>query len=436
MRKIYIWDRIVNFFAKERTNENAKKAVSMAYLAKKRYMETDKVNFTAIFASKLANLAVSEANTTVIADSEKDILSAAFSEVWRRAKTITAGSLGVGGVFLIPYFKGGEIHTDVITQDRVFIEKTSGGKILEATVLAESIRKNGQCFTRWVHYSLDTSKKTLSVSSMATAGGEVIPLSYVNEWQGVLPEIKICECDQMLFAYLKSPADSKDTQEFYGVPITYGCDSIIKEIYEHLAAISKEYKIKQAFIGADSMLFSEEGKLPEEGIFKMLSPLGSERDFWQEFNPEIRHEPYFKRLDQLYAMLEAAVGTSRGIITEISSGSATATEIKRARFDTFSLVEEIRRNWEYAASDLLKAFSVLLKFYKGIETGEMAVSFDWSYSLFESSDESFSQLKDGLKEGVISKAELRQFLKPSESLELAEENIKKITEKNKEENYA
>ncbi len=94
------------------------------------------------------------------------------------------------------------------------------------------------------------------------------------------------------------------------------------------------------------------------------------------------------------------------------------------------------RNWEYASSDLLKAFSVLLKFYKGVETGDMAASFDWSYSLFESSDESFNQLKDGLKEGVISKAELRQFLKPSESLELAEENIKKITEKNKEENYA
>ena len=61
--------------------------------------------------------------------------------------------------------------------------------------------------------------------------------------------------------------------------------------------------------------------------------------------------------------------------------------------------------------------------------------FDWSYSLFESSDESFSQLKAGYEEKVISAEELRQFLKPSESLKLAAENIKKIRQ-NKEENYA
>lgn len=263
-----------------------------------------------------------------------------------------------------------------------------------------------------------------------------MPLSCVREWRDVPPEVRIPDCNRVIFAYLRSPADSRDTQEIYGVPITYGCESIITEIYDHLAAISKEYRIKQAFIGADSMLFSSEGKLPEDGIFKMLSPLGSERDFWQEFNPEIRYLPYYERLEQLYAMLESAIGTSRGILTEITSSGATATEIKRARYDTFSLVEEIRRSWEYAAEDLLYAFDVLLSFYEGVKISDCVASFDWSYSLFESSEESFTQLLEGFRAGVISDAEVRQFLKPSESLLIAEEKIKKIKNKNEEESYA
>lgn len=433
MRKIYIWDKIVSFFAENKESEKSERAVNDSYVAKMKYLAQDKMNFTAIFSSKLANLAVSEANAEIKTEDKAEVLKEAFNDVWRRAKNITATSLGVGGVFLIPHFEDGRIYTEAITQDRVLVEKSVGGRIIEATVLAESIRKDGKNFIRWTHYALLNNE--LVISSIATSGGEVIPLSCVEEWKEILPEVRIKDCDRMLFAYLKSPADSRDTQGFYGVPVTYGCDSLIREIHEHLAAISKEYKIKQAFIGADSMLFSAEGKLPKDGIFKMLSPLGSERDFWQEFNPEIRHEPYFKRLEELYRMLESAVGTSRGILTEVSSKGATATEIKRARFDTFAFVEEIRRSWEYAANDLLYCYKKLLCYYLDSREIDASVLFDWSYSLFESSEESFAQLKTGFDAGVISAQELRQYLKPSENLKLAEENIKKIRE-NKEENYA
>lgn len=432
--KINIWDKILNFFASDSLNADEKKVIARTGVAKEKYAKADKINYTAIFASKLSNLAVSEANAEILGEDGSEYLNPVFREVWRRAKNITAASLGVGGVFLIPYYKDGAIHTEAITHDRVFIGGTLGGKITEATVLAESIRENGKTMIRWMHYMLDGGE--LVITSMATSGGEILPLSSVPRWEHIEPKVVIPGCNKMLFAYLKSPADAKDTQEFYGVPITYGAESIIEEIYEHLDAIAKEYKIKQAFIGADSMLFSPEGKLPEDGIFKLLSPLGSEKDFWQEFNPEIRHEPYFKRLNQLYESLEAAVGTSRGIITDISSKSATATEIKRARYDTFSLVEEIRRSWEYAAEDLLYAYSVMLKFYHNITVNDAKASFDWSYSLFETSDETFSQLLEGFKAGVISKAELRQFLKPSESLGLAEEAVEKINEQNKEEENA
>ena len=418
-----IWDKVAGFFGKNRADSVAVSSADRSAEALMTYQSIENVNFTAIFASKLSTLAVSEANAGVSGDGEGgEVLNRLFNEVWREAKYVTALSLGVGGVFIMPYYSGGELHTDIITQDRVLIHSVKGGKITEATVLAESMRHDGRSLARWVHYKL--ADRRFTITNMATADGELISLGEVAQWADIAPEITIPDTDRMLFAYLKSPADSRRAQNPYGVPITYGCDSIIKELHEHLAAIAKEYKIKQAFIGADSMLFSQDGRLPEDGVFKLFSPLGQERDFWQEFNPQIRHEPYFERLRQLFSLLEMSVGTSRGILTEISTSGATATEIKQARYDTLSVVEEIRRGWENAAADLIYAYNKILKFFGKEYFEDSFAVFDWSYSLAESTEETFAQLLEGFRAGVISAAELRQFIKPAQTLEQAEESIK------------
>ena len=59
------------------------------------------------------------------------------------------------------------------------------------------------------------------------------------------------------------------------------------------------------------------------------------------------------------ALLEKAVGTSRGILTAPETGAATATEIRAANHDTFALVSAIRRMWEAALGDMAYAADVL-----------------------------------------------------------------------------
>ena len=61
-----------------------------------------------------------------------------------------------------------------------------------------------------------------------------------------------------------------------------------------------------------------------------------------------------------------------------------------------------------------------------LERGEYELSTDWSYSLLEDSQQEFSQLMQGESRGVIKKAELRQFLKPGETLEEAQKVIDEI----------
>ena len=64
------------------------------------------------------------------------------------------------------------------------------------------------------------------------------------------------------------------------------------------------------------------------------------------FAPAFRDSALYSRLEHLYAQLEKEVGTSRGILTDLQTNGATATEIKRAAFQTFALCDDIRSEAE------------------------------------------------------------------------------------------
>ena len=61
--------------------------------------------------------------------------------------------------------------------------------------------------------------------------------------------------------------------------------------------------------------------------------------------------------------------------------------------------------------------------------GEYDLKFDWSYSMIESSAEGWAQLKEAQAIGVKSKAEVRVWLNPNETLEEAEEKVLEIQKK-------
>jgi hypothetical protein len=54
---------------------------------------------------------------------------------------------------------------------------------------------------------------------------------------------------------------------------------------------------------------------------------------------------------------------------------------------------------------------------------------DWSYSFIEDETAIWNQLVQGKNQGVVSKVELRRYLKPDETLEEAEKVIEEIESK-------
>ena len=311
---------------------------------------------------------------------------------------------------------------DIVPQNRVIVTKTRGDQITGAAILADSILRKERRYYRWVDYSLDDSGSHW-IRNRASSSEGVVPLSAVEEWAGIPEDLRISGVDRLLFAFIKSPIDSRQVQDLYGVPVTYGCEEIIREIQETLSQIRQEFELKKSFVGVDNRLFGKDNQLPGNGLFRFLT--GSTNDkLWEIFDPAIRDSSYYNRLDNLFGLLEKQIGVSRGILTKPESRGATATEIKASIYDTYSLVEATRDSIERGIEDFVYACNVLANAYQlSPDSGDYEVRIDWSYALIESSAETFAQYLQGEAVGAVEAAEIRQYLMTDETLEEARARV-------------
>lgn len=401
-----LWDRVLSLFGRKGLDKTAQRKTREFT---EEYERTDRINFTSIFATALANKAVSDSTMTVMDGSgnrsrRSEWLNNCLQDVWKKNKTVVSQTLGKGGKVLVPYVRDGMAFVDIIDQSRMAITAMRGDEIIGATLLADIGSVNGKVFYRFADYSLQGTVHTIRHRATNDVGGEV-ELSIIPEWAELQPEIVVNGAEHILFAYLRCPQDSREDRQLMGVPVTYGADEIIRDLYTCLADIRREYSLKKPFVGADDRLFGKNEQLPASGLFKRLQGTGLKGDsFWQVFDPAIRDSSYLARFQQLCGLLESAVGVSPGILTEPRTAAATATEIKSANAATFAMVDAIRENVEKAFRQLAYALDVMAEAYGATPAGAMGdwqLIFDWDMSMAESSTETFNQLSELESRGMI-----------------------------------
>ena len=424
LKNIFLWIlqkvfRIETQTTTKELEENEKYAVE--------YERIDGINFNSIFSNKLANYVVTDSNLDLTGENARvELLDKVGQSMWKKAKKITSMGFGYGGIVIVPYAKGGKIYYNLVPQNRLTIDETDGENITGATILAEK-RVVKQAFAqdkvylRWTNYKVKNNVITIT-QSFTDDRGNTIPVP--EFWRNIQESMSIGDVDRVLFGYIKSPINNRKSNDKYGVPITYGCEKTIAEIKETMKQLFREYKLKETFVGADVTMFNGNNALPVNGLFKKID--AGEDDFFEVFDPQFRS--YTDRLQELYVRLEHEIGTSAGIISKVESNNATATEIKRAMFDTFTIVDDMRTNIEKGLEDFFYSANVLANAYNITPNGEYELSFNWSYSLLEDTDVEFDHMLEGNSRGIISDVELRQWIKPDESLEDSEKAIAKIKE--------
>lgn len=423
LKNIWMWI-LTNVFKVQ--TETTEKEIEDNSRYAKIYENIDNINFNAIFSNKLANYTISDSNMNIDGDNQRvELLNKTGQSMWKKAKKWTSMALGYGGVIIVPYVKGGKIYYNLVPQDRLTIDETDGELITGATVLAEKKtiggNVNSKTYFRWTNYQIQNGNLTIT-QQFSDDKGNKIPVP--EFWKDIQEVRTITNVDRVLFGYIKSPINNRRANDKYGVPVTYGCDATILEIKETMKQMVREYELKECFVGADVTMFNGKNALPSNGLFKKIDSTSD--DFFEVFDPQFRD--YTTRLQELYKRLEHEVGTSYGILSEVTTQNATATEIKKSMYDTFTLCDDMRSNIEKGLDDFFYACNVLANAFNLSPQGEYEVKFDWSYSLLEDTQTEWSQLTWAENKGIVSKVEIRQWLNPDETLEESEKAIAEIRE--------
>lgn len=419
-----LWHLILRFFGLEKTMpEDTQIAENSNYT--KQYEDIEEINFTAIFAEKLTTLSVTESDVEAIGENMRaEFIGGCASEIWDKIGHISSGMLGTGGILAVPYVQGGKLYFDLISQDRMVISEKKGEAITNATVLADSRKEDSKTYYRWVNYAVEND--SIIITSYVT-NGEGKAVSYAP-WDDI-PAMTIKGVDRVLFSFFKSPVDSRNGKSDYGVPITYGCGSLIADIKQILKQIEDEYTLKEVRIFADDRMFRRDPKTQEVKLPSKLfyAAHGNDNSMIEIFSPEIRDSSYFNRLMNSFELLEKAVGTSKGILTKPDTDRATtATEVKLRMYETYAMMSEIRKALEKGVREYLYCCDVLANAYGLAPLGDWDLKFDWSYNIIENSAETFAQLIEAQNIGAVSKAEIRQYVIGGETLEEAQARIAEI----------
>ena len=390
------------------------------------YQNIDDINFGAIFSNKLANYVISDSNLNIEGDNARaELLDKTGQSMWKKAKKIVSMGFGYGGIVLVPYVKGGKIFYNMVPQNRLTIDEMDGDLITGATILAERKVINGTInqttYLRWTNYKIENGNMIITQKYTDEKGNEIPTPDF---WKDIQEVRAITNVDRVLFGYIKSPINNRRANDKYGAPITYGCEATINEIKLTLKQLAREYELKECFVGADITMFNGKDALPTNGIFKKIDS-GTDT-FFEVFDPQFRD--YSIRLQELYKRLEHEIGTSYGILSEVTTQQATATEIKRSMYDTFTLCDDMRSNIEKGLDDFFYACDVLANAFNLTPSGKYEVSYEWSYGLIEDPATEWSQLIYAQSQGIVSKVEVRQWLKPDETLKESEEAIQEIQE--------
>ena len=411
---------VLRLFGKKPIRE---KDVNEAHNHETAYENIKDINFAAIFGNALANKTIAKSTVDVVGKDDKnnkrsEFINHAIQNIWRESKKITAQAVGKGGKVIVPYISGGRPYFDIVDQSRLYITNAIGNEIYSASIIADMQMINERRFYRWADYTLKDGNHIIRNRATNESGGTVA-LASIEAWSGISEEIIIGNVDRLLIGFFKNTTDNRRDKEYYGVPITYGCEHIIEEIKEHLKLIQREYKLMRPMVGLDSTLWNDPNTKEtvqdkDKPFVKLFNGSKDDKSLWEIYAPAIRDSAMLSRLKELYERLEKAVGTSKGILTEQTTTNATATEILHGQYDTFCLVESLRTEWEEVMEDLAYAYDVFAEFYGLTPAGgrnSHKIIWDWDMRLTENSTEKYNQLSDLHSKGGLWLAELRQHEK-------------------------
>ena len=374
-------------------------------------------------AAEMATLVTLEAKITVSGSPRADWLMEQFKPVLTNLHTNVEYACAMGGIVMKPYPDGGKLAVDYIHADDFYpVAFNSRGEITSALFVER--KTIGQVvYSRVEHHTIVDGHYTIKNRCYRGYSdddvGTEVPLTEVDEWRDIEPQIGIEGIDFPLFAYFRIPlGNSIDPKSPLGVSVYAKAEDNIMEADLQYQRLLWEFKGGELAIDVseDALCHDMKGNpiLPEgkERLFRknelqVRADGSTGKGVFDVFSPTLREAAYQSGLNTILTKIEDQTGLARGTLSDLVNDARTATEIKMNRQRTYATVTAIQTSLQDALEALVKAMDATATLYDLFPVGAFNVSCIWDDSVVTDADTERVRDMQEIRDGIMQKWEYR-----------------------------
>ncbi|WP_235828985.1 phage portal protein [Anaerosacchariphilus polymeriproducens] len=376
-------------------------------------------NLSSSIAAEIARLVTLEMESNVV---NNTYLDEQYQVVIDDIRRYTEYACAKGGIVFKPYANGENIEVDITQADYFFPTATNSRGEITGAVFLDTKSVGDYVYTRLEEHSLVGTTYTIKNRAFLNTNaeysdnlGKEIPLTDVEEWAELAPEVTIQNIKKPLFAYFKMPfANTIDTGSPLGVSVYSRAVGDLEELDKQYSRILWEYEGSELAVDASIDCFKLDvyGNpiLPQgkERLFRSLFfSSDTEKDSIKTFSPDIRDVSLFNGLDKLLRQIEFKCGLAYGTLSDPQNVDKTAEEIKTSKQRSYQTIKDTQKSLEKALKHLVYCMEVVGNL-SGLPTGlNNEVTFEWDDSILVDEATERQQDRQDVAMGVMSLIEYR-----------------------------
>lgn len=374
----------------------------------------------ALIAAEMARLVTIEMEVNVNGSPMADYLSEQLESVRKDIRVTTEYACAGGGVVLKPYIYGDRIVTEVIQANAFYPFAFDNNLKITGAYFLYRKWEGKKIYSRLEKHELNGTHykitNTAYESAFEEAIGKECPLTLVDEWANIQPEVNIDNVESPLFAYFRIPiGNTIDLRSPLGVSVYSRAVDLIREADKQFQRLMWEYEGGELAIDASEDAFKRVNGLPvlpegKERLFRVNnldSATASGAALLTAWAPGLRDQNYMNGLNKILVQVEDAVCISRGTLSNPDVQARTATELKILKDRKYATVKDIQTSLQDALEDLISAMHTLAVLYDLCPEGKYETTYVWDDSIIVDAESERLRDQQEVMQGLMNKWEYR-----------------------------
>lgn len=369
------------------------------------------MNIAAAICAELARLVTLELEGSIVGSKRADFINESYSRIINKAYNFCEIACAIGGVILKPYERNGRIMTAFIPQDAFRITAIGADGSITGAQFFETVERGGVSYTKCEEHSI-TDAGYIIRNRIHTENGTAANLGAVPEWADLEPEVRLEGVYRPLFAYFRMPfINPADIGAPLGAPVYTRATQLIADAEKQYRRLLWEFESGERALYLDETAVRRgkqgEAMLPERRLYRLLNTGNDE--LFCDWTPEFRDEALINGLERILQRIEFNCGLAYGTLSDPQAVDKTAEEIRASKQRSYATVTQIQSAMKDAFDAWLYAAEVLCDIYMLAPEGECRLNVVFDDSIIADRTVEFSERMELLREGVITKQEMRRW---------------------------